>query len=47
LGEEQGGVACELQGNEREKEEDEVRGILVFSHLSNEIRGIFVHSRHY
>jgi len=35
------------KGNEREKEEDEARGILVFSHLSDESRGIFVHSRHY
>jgi len=30
LGEEQGGVAGELQGNEREKEEDEASGILSF-----------------
>jgi hypothetical protein len=41
LGGEQGGVAGQLQGNEREKKEDEAMGILVFSDFSDESRGIF------
>ena len=42
-----GELQVNLQGNEREKEEDEVRGILVLTHLSDEFRGILVHSRRY